>query len=136
MDVDQPSTVQSRKRRVLLVEDDDDIRFLLRFWLEDDSRCDAVAEATSPVEAIDIARRQGVDTILLDYMLTGGTALDCVRQLRSLQPGARIIVYTANRAVAEASGVRELGADFVVEKMSVVVESVVNLVLDDQQPNA
>ena len=86
--------------RVLVVEDDDDdIRFLLRSWLEDESRCGQVAEATSPGEAVDLARAQQFDAVVLDYMLSGGSALDCVSELRLVLPQARIIVYTANRAV-------------------------------------
>ena len=114
---------------VLLVEDNDDIRFLLRFWLEDDDRCGGVVEATSPAEAVEIAKQWDVDVIVVDYMLTDGTALDCLPQLRASRPDAWIIVYTANRFVAEASGVRSLGADMVVEKVNVVVEDVVELVL-------
>ena len=114
-------------RHVLLVEDNEDIRFLLKFWLEDDVRCRQVSEATSPQEATAVARQQDVDVILLDYMLTGGTALDCLPQLRASRPQAWIVVYTANRALAEESGVRELGADVVVGKMDVVVEDVVEI---------
>ena len=114
--------------RILLVEDNDDIRSLLRFWLEDDERCAQVAEATSPTEAISLARDGELDAVVLDYMLTGGTAADCLPDLRILLPNARIIVYTANRAAAIAAGVRDLGADLVVDK-NVVVEDVVGLVL-------
>lgn len=136
MAADRPDTPNEAQRLVLLVEDNDDIRFLLRFWLEDDNRCRGVAEAASPGEAVELARASPYDAVVVDYMLRGGTALDCVPQIRSLLPKARIILYTANRAVAEASGVRELGADAIVEKMDVVVEDVVDLVLDDQPPTA
>lgn len=118
--------------RVLLVEDNDDIRFLLRFWLEDDERCAEVSEASTPAEAIELARQEALDVIVLDFMLTGGTAVDCLAELRAAQPRTRIIVYTANKAVAEAAGVEELGADLLVEKMDVVVEDVVDLVLGNQ----
>ena len=129
------ATASAGKYGVLLVEDNDDIRFLLRFWLEDDERCREVVEATSPAGAIEIARERDIDVIVLDYMLTGGTAADCLPQLRASRPNAWIIVYTANRLVAETSGVRSLGADVVVEKVTVVVEDVIELVLGDR-PNA
>jgi DNA-binding response OmpR family regulator len=118
-----------RLRDVLLVEDDDDIRFLLRFWVESDERCGAVFEATDPQVAIELAVQHSVQSVVLDYMLTGGTALDCLAQIRASLPDARIIVYTANRRVAEEAGVLDCGADFLVEKMTVVVEDVASLVL-------
>lgn len=119
---------------VLLVEDNDDIRFLLRFWLESDDRCGSICEATSPAEAIEQARTRPVDVMIVDYMLTGGTALDCLAELRRLRPQAWIVVYTANRAVAVQAGVLMIGADVLVEKMQVVVEDVVELALSPVRP--
>jgi CheY-like chemotaxis protein len=114
---------------VLLVEDNDDIRFLLRFWLESDDRCGSVWEAASPAEAIEQARSRQLDVMIVDYMLTGGTALDCLAELRRLRPQAWIVVYTANRAVAIQAGVLSMGADVLLEKVQVVVEDVVELAL-------
>lgn len=125
----QPPRAGVDRVRVLLVEDDPDIRFLLRFWLEDDGRCEQVWDADSPAAAIELAQRHSIDAVLLDFMLTGGTAVDCLAQLRDALPDARIIVYTANLQVAQQAGVRDLGADLVVEKATVVVEDVVDLVL-------
>jgi CheY-like chemotaxis protein len=119
---------------VLVVEDNDDIRFLLRFWFESDDRCGPVWEATSPPEAIEQARTRQLDVILVDYMLTGGTALDCLPELRRLHPQAWIAVFTANRAVAVQAGVLEMGADVLLEKVQVVVEDVVELALSPERP--
>ena len=114
---------------VLLVEDDDDIRFLLRFWLDDDARCAQVWETDGCAGAVTAVSDQPVDAILIDFMLNGGTADVCLPQLRSACPDARIVVYTANVRVARQAGVLDLGADMLVEKMAVVVEDVVDLVL-------
>lgn len=114
--------------RVLLVEDNDDIRFLLRFWLDEDDRCAEVLEAASCAEAISAADDGRIDAMVLDFMLAGGTSAQCLPQLRAAHPQARIVVYTANVAVAHQAGVLELGADALVAKMDVVVEDVVDLV--------
>src|SRR4051812_9831312 len=116
---------RARARRVLLVEDDDDIRFLLRFWLEDDERCGQVSESATCAEAVQMATAQPVDAIVVDFMLSGGTIADCLPALRAAQPAARIVVYTANLQVAREARVLDLGADLLVEKLSVVVEDVV-----------
>jgi DNA-binding response OmpR family regulator len=115
---------------VLVVEDEEDIAFLLRFWLEDDERCGTVHHAMTCEGAVALARRERPDTVLLDFMLIGGTAADCLPDLRATLPDSRIIVYTANVQAAHQAHVLALGANLVVEKMSVVVDDVVNLVLD------
>jgi CheY-like chemotaxis protein len=121
-------------RRVLVVEDNDDIRLLLNLWLRDDPRCQSVTEADSVSGALDAARKQTpYDAVVCDFMLGDGTAADCLRQLRKAWPEARIVVYTASMRVAREAGVLEMGADLVVEKVSVVVEDVVELVLGDAQ---
>ena len=116
-------------QRVLLVEDNDDIRFLLRFWLDEDDRCGHVSEAATCADAIRLAAGQPIDAMVVDFMLAGATIADCLPALRAAHPDARIIVYTANLQVAREARVLEQGADMLVEKMSVVVQDVVDLVL-------
>jgi CheY-like chemotaxis protein len=119
-------------RKVLVVEDNEDIRLLLNLWLSDDPRCLSVSEAAS-VDAALAATRQpaSYDAVVCDFMLGDGTAADCLRHLRKAWPAARIVVYTASMRVAREAGVLEMGADLVVEKLAVVVEDVVELVLGE-----
>ena len=121
-----------RGKRVLLVEDNDDIRFLLRFWLDDDARCGQVCEAATCADAIQLAGGQPIDAMLVDFILRGGTIAECLPALRAAQPEARIVVYTANLQVAREARVLDQGADLLVEKMTVVVQDVVDLVLGDR----
>ena len=120
-------------RRVLVVEDNDDIRLLLNLWLVDDPRCKSVTEACSVAAALDAASTGEYDAVVLDFMLGDGSAVDCLPQLRAAWPEARIVVYTANLRVAKEAGILGLGADLVVEKVSVVVEDVVELVLGNAE---
>jgi DNA-binding response OmpR family regulator len=120
-------------QRVLVVEDNDDIRLLLNLSLADDPRCHSVSEANGVAAAIAAARTGTYDSVVLDFMLGDGTAVDCLPQLRAAWPDARILVYTASLRVAREAGVMELGADQVVEKVSVVVEDVIELVLGNAE---
>ena len=115
--------------RVLVIEDNDDIRLLLNLWLADDPRCHSVSEADGVASALEAVGHREYDAVVLDFLLGDGTACDCLPQLREALPDARIVVYTASLRIAHESGVIELGADVVVEKVSVVVEDVVELVL-------
>lgn len=124
-------------QRVLVVDDNEDIRLLLNLWLADDPRCHSVSESSSVRDAIAATVIGTYDAVVLDFMLGDGTAVDCLPQLRKAWPAARIVVYTASLRVAREAGVLELGADQVVEKLSVVVEDVVELVLGNvQEPGA
>jgi CheY-like chemotaxis protein len=126
-----PGAVET-SRRVLVVEDNEDIRLLLNLWLRDDPRCLSVTEADSVGTALAVTRgTTSYDAVVCDFMLGDGTAADCLRQLRKAWPQARIVVYTASMRVAREAGVLEMGADLVVEKVSVVVEDVVELVLGE-----
>jgi DNA-binding NarL/FixJ family response regulator len=115
---------------VLVVEDEEDIRFLLRCWLAEDPRCSQVVEADGPTTAVLECARHPLDVILVAFKIGGGTATDCLPRLRSEHPDARIIVYTASLLVAHQANVLALGADLVVEQIR-VVEDVVDLVLSD-----
>lgn len=119
---------------VLLVEDDADIRGLLRFCLDDGERCGAVTEVGSPQDAVRAAAAGSFQLMLVDFMLAGGTAADCLPRLRRLQPRSWIVIYTANCAAAEAFGVINAGADLLVEKMSLGIDSLVALALTREDP--
>ena len=91
-------------RRVLVVDDDPDLRFLLRVLLDRAGETAVVAEATNGQEAIEIAREHRPDVIVLDEMMPvmGGT--EAIPGLREVAPEAKIVIYSAAAAAAEAKG--------------------------------
>jgi DNA-binding NarL/FixJ family response regulator len=118
----------SSPRNVLIVDDDDDVRFLIHRWLSEDTRSGMIWEATDPATASALAQLLPVDVTILDYTLAQGTAADCVPALRHHLPESRIIVYTAGTPMSDMSHVLTLGANDLVSKVSVVTEEVVELV--------
>lgn len=66
---------------VLIVEDDADIREMLRFSLARDGY--KVVEAESADDAVRILDKPGVDLILLDWMLPGMSGIEFVRRMRT-----------------------------------------------------
>lgn len=93
--------------RILIVEDHEDILFLLRTVLEDSEceiRCAAsVAEATSLIGA------EVFDLVILDVRLPDGDGIELCRRLRARWPHLVIVFYTAaayqrDRQRAEAAG--------------------------------
>lgn len=66
---------------VLIVEDDHDIREMLRFSLERESY--KVVEAESTDIAQGVLDRPGIDVVLLDWMLPGMSGIEFIRRLRA-----------------------------------------------------
>jgi CheY-like chemotaxis protein len=72
---------QNRRPVVLVVEDHDDTRFLLRMLLEQDGY--ATLEVADGLEAVEIAGREHPDLILMDGSLPGLDGLSAARLMRA-----------------------------------------------------
>jgi CheY-like chemotaxis protein len=70
----------SRRLTVMVVEDHDDTRFMLRWALESSGY--RVVEAADGLEAVEIARRENPDLILMDGTLPRLDGLDATRRIR------------------------------------------------------
>ena len=96
----------STLREVLIVEDDPDIRVLIRVHLVNDPRLAVTGEASSAAEAIDAARSLRPDIIVLDHTIKGTTmGIEAAPLLREVAPNAKILLFSAfdlaERAAAE-----------------------------------
>jgi two-component system phosphate regulon response regulator PhoB len=69
--------------KILLVEDFDDTRLMMRLWLE--RRGYRVIEAETGEEAITLARREAPDLIIMDVMMPGMNGLDATHRIRQYQ---------------------------------------------------
>jgi DNA-binding NarL/FixJ family response regulator len=119
-------------RRVLVVDDEPDILDLLTMLFEDDERCAAVAGAGELDDAVPEAVKLQADSIVLDLMFGHRTSVEILPSLRRARPDAHIVVFTSSRRAAMAAGVLDLGANVVVQKVSVSFEALTDLVLNPQ----
>lgn len=100
-------------RRILVVEDEDNIRHTLRYNLVHEGY--AVTEAATGEAALGEARRQPPDLVILDLMLPEMSGLEVCRLLRQ-ETSVPIIMVTAKTAeVDKVVGLR-MGADDYVTK--------------------
>ncbi len=97
--------------KILLVEDEDQLRKVMRDLLERDGYI--VSEARDGVQALDQVDRHAPDLIMLDLNLPGLDGYSVLQQLRSRPATARIpvIVLTAKGDEDNEVRVFELGAD-------------------------
>ena len=80
---------------VLVVEDYDDVRRMLKFLLESEKF--RVLEAASGIEALEILKHQRPDVILTDLSLPGFDGFETIRRIRAIDTfqNTPIIVLTA-----------------------------------------
>ena len=80
--------------KVLLIDDDDSIRSLLRAALSVEDGFGEVREASNGWDAVSIASEFAPDVILLDYWMPAMDGRETAEVLRSLHPDARIVAFS------------------------------------------
>jgi DNA-binding response OmpR family regulator len=85
--------------RILLIEDNDSIRTLLREALELAGH--TVIEARNGVEGLDLFSQAGADLVITDILMPHKGGIDVVRALREQVPPVRIIAISGARGGAE-----------------------------------
>jgi phosphate regulon transcriptional regulator PhoB len=102
--------------RVLVVEDEDDIRALVRYNLEQEGF--AVDDAREGGEGYDLIRRRAPDVLVLDLMLPGMPGLELCQKLRAetATHALPIVMLTAKGSEVDRVLGLEMGADDYVVK--------------------
>lgn len=97
-------------KRILLADDEANLRLLVRATLETDGW--QIEEASDGVTALEMATKAPPDLIVLDWMMPGLSGIEVVRALRQRPATARvpIVMLTAkgqevDRGVGTAAGV-------------------------------
>jgi DNA-binding NtrC family response regulator len=96
------------KGRILVADDDSQIRMLLRDRLEASGYPIRVAE--DGLQALEFARSDDFDAILLDLQMPGMHGLEVLRHLQAERPEITVIVLTAFGTVEHAVEAMKLGA--------------------------
>ena len=79
---------------ILIVDDDDSIRDLLRMVLSVEDNVGEVREAVGGVEALKVVETFEPDVIVLDYSMPGMDGDVAAREIRHSHPEAKIIAYS------------------------------------------
>lgn len=113
------------KSRLLIVEDDSDIRELLKHFLKE--FVDEIVEAENGAAALEFVKTQEFDTILSDIEMPQMNGLKFLAYVRSLGQMTPFVVLTAHGDHSRALEALSLGAfDFISKdsKRKLVIESV------------
>ncbi len=82
-------------RKVMIVDDEESVRDLLRITLEVEEDFEIVAEAEDGVEALSLALKHHPDYVILDYSMPRMNGEEAARVLRGMHTGACIIAFSA-----------------------------------------
>ncbi len=103
-----------RKGRILLVDDDPQIRRILSKILAQ-LDCD-VSTAPSGEEALELIEKNPYDLVLLDIRLPGMDGIEVLREIKTRSPATSVVVITAYGSVENAIKAMKLGADDFLQK--------------------
>lgn len=96
--------------RILLVDDQELVRYGFRLVLDATPGLSVVGEAADGLQAIGAARRLRPDVVLMDVRMPGLDGIEATRQLTALLPETRVLVLTTYDLDDAAFGALDAGA--------------------------
>ena len=102
--------------RLLLVDDAEDLRFLLRLTFDRHPRVQIVGEAGDGDEALALIAEQSPDLVLLDIEMPRRNGLEVLDALRSATDRPVVVMLSGVSTELLREGATERGADGFVEK--------------------
>ena len=106
----------SRARRVLLVDDNEDIRLLMRLALDRDPRFAVCGEAENGQEAVAFCERECPDVVLLDLLMPVMSGFIALPLIKAHCPSTDVVVFSAAGSPETTGKVTSLGASAFVQK--------------------
>ena len=82
-------------RTVLLVDDDKDLRYMLRYLIESTTSFEVVGEAGNGEEAIDQTRKLQPDLIIMDVAMPVMDGVEATKRIKEMWPRTYVLGLTA-----------------------------------------
>jgi DNA-binding NarL/FixJ family response regulator len=100
-----------RAHRVLVVDDAEDLRMLLRLRIEHREGLEVVGEAADGVAAVEMAGELQPDLVMLDLAMPRMDGLEALPLIREAVPGVRVVVLSGFNQSTMAAKAMAAGAD-------------------------
>jgi DNA-binding NarL/FixJ family response regulator len=104
--------------RVVIVEDDEEVRSLLELMLEHDDRFEVDGLAVDGHAGVAMVAERRPDAVILDLEMPGLSGLDAIGLMGMRSPDTRIVVFSAFPDPITLIDVLRLGADAYLDKAS------------------
>lgn len=115
--------------RLAIVDDHEMIRQTWRMVLQGDNRIQVIAECASGAEAIECAKKNAPDVMLMDINMTPMNGFDATRKIVQACPSVKIIGISINNQPAYARNMMQSGAKGYVTKNSPSAEMLEAIVI-------
>jgi DNA-binding NarL/FixJ family response regulator len=102
--------------KVVLADDTEEIRHLLRLALATDDRFSVVGEASDGARAIEVAEQTQPDAIILDLAMPVMDGLQAIPEIRRRSTETKIVVFSAFEADQMSGEALARGAHAYIEK--------------------
>lgn len=103
--------------RTVIVDDEDDVRQLLKVRLERDGGFVVVGEGGSAEEAVARCAEQRPHVVILDAGLPGESGIAAVPAVRRASPATVVVIFTSDSTLATRNEAERAGAHAVVGKL-------------------
>lgn len=105
----ESATMMAPTRSILLVDDEENIRAVLRDFFESEGF--EVFEATDGADAIEMTKTKRFDVVLTDLMMPGPDGLEVLREIRHVSPATAVLMLTGFPSTESIIKALELGCD-------------------------
>jgi DNA-binding response OmpR family regulator len=96
-------------KRILVVDDKEDIRTLLRHFFEHEGF--EVFEAADGAKALEMVRKEQFDVVLTDLKMPVPDGLEVLKEVRHLCPETTVLILTGYPTIESTVKALELGCD-------------------------
>jgi DNA-binding NarL/FixJ family response regulator len=119
--------------RILIVEDHEGLRALLRSLLENETQCVVIGEASDGLLAVQRAQELQPDLILLDLSLPKLNGLEAGRRIRKISPHSKILFLSQEPAPEIVQSALRIGAGYLLKSDAKELPAAVHAVLEGRK---
>lgn len=105
-----------RKIRVLIVDDDHQVRHALKFILDQHMGIEVVGEASDAKQAVQVVMELQPDVVLVDSQMPGVDGIETTRRIKAMTPHVKVLFMTVHEKHIEQA--LNAGADAYIFKDS------------------
>lgn len=109
-------TARSRVIRVVVADDHADFRRALCDALDIEPDISVIGEAGDAVEAMELARTQRPDVVVMDVAMPGPTGVEATRSITAATPGIRVVAISVRSDQPTRAAMLAAGAVSFVDK--------------------
>src|SRR3954452_13252142 len=110
--VTKPAPIPRSQNRVVVVDDQPDMRDLVSLILEDEDDFQLVGTAADGAEAVRVVEKQHPDLVVLDVAMPVMTGIEALKTLRASAPTTRIVMLSAQPRESVDPTAVELADDY------------------------